>query len=752
MISRSDLLRAGGALIVSFGVPSAADALAPVLPAGTQPLYPRVDPAKLDSWIAIDHDGRVTVFTGRIDFGQHKKTAFAQIVAEELDVPFAAVNVVMGDTARTPNQGSSSASDGMFYGARPLRHAAAEARRVLVNLAAQRLDVPPADIVVNDGILSSPQGSERLSFAQLIGSDRFNVALTVTNPDSLITDVTGIAKPKDPRAYTIVGTSIPGVDIPAKVDGTFARVQNVRLPGMLHARLVLPPAPGAHVVRVGALDAASHGKVQLIVKGDLIGLVAANEWNAIRAAEKLHVDWTAPQALPGGDGFASYLRTAPPMFPQKQPSPPVGDVDAALAGAAQTFAADFNYPAQSHGMIGPACGVADVRTDHAVVYAGTQDPGATRAAVADMLRMPLESVRLIPVEPSGAYGRLGLDDATVAAAVLSHAAGKPVRVQFTRDQEHTWAPLQPPSSFTMRAGVDATGKIIGWDQQEWSWAWVDAELPLMLVPKDDIIGKRVPLFRGVAGGESNAYSFDTMRLRSNTAPPLLRGWAMRSPGRVQVNFAGEQFIDEIAAATGQDPIVLRLRHVTDERTLAVLHRVADLSRWQTRPSPHPDARSSARIAHGRGVALVANQRGTFIATVAEVEVDRVTGHVAVKRIFSAVDPGLVVNPNGLLAQIEGATIYGTSRALKEQITHDRSRVTSDDWKSYPILRFTEVPEIAVAVINRPELPPGGIGEPPNTTPAAAIGNAIFDAAGIRLREIPYSPARVKAALAALVPA
>jgi nicotinate dehydrogenase subunit B len=515
---------------------------------------------------------------------------------------------------------------------------------------------------------------------------------------------------------------------------------------MLHARLVLPPVPGAHVAKVGTWTAAGHEGVRVIREGDFIAVVARTEWAAVKAADALDVKWTTVD-LPHNDAVFSYLRNAPPVFPEHQVFKPVGDIENALREASKTFTSVYNYPAQNHGMIGPSCGVADARDGGVVAYAGTQDPPTTRAAIAKLLQLSESNVRVVPVEPSGCYGRLGVDDATVAAAYLSKKIGKPVRVQLMRAQEHVWEPVQQPSSFTLRAGIDATGKVTAWDQQEWSWGWAEDELPLMLVPGSNLKADTIPLYRQPGGGETSSYAFGAMRGRAYTATPLLRGTAMRSPGRIQINFAGEQFLDEIAAATAQDPIAFRLRHTVDSRTTEILHRAVEAANWQSRSSPSPDARSTDRIAKGRGIAIVSNQRNTYVATVAEVEVDRQTGGVAVKRMVVVVDPGIVVNPDGIRAQIEGATIYGTSRALKEEVTYDGSKVTSKDWISYPILRFSEIPEIEITLIDRKDLAPGGIGEPPNTTPAAAIGNAIFDALGVRLREMPFTPQRIKAALA-----
>jgi nicotinate dehydrogenase subunit B len=740
-LTRSAWLQTSGAVIVSFGLP-----FRPGVAEGAAPGRP--DPSQLDSWLAVSSNGTVTAYTGRVDFGQRKRTAYAQIIAEELDVPVGAIVLVMGDTALTVSQGASTASDGIYHGARPLRHAAAEARRVLLELASKQLGVPASQLTVSNGIVSAAgDPSQRVAYGALIGNRRFNVTLKVVRDERPALDVQGQAQPKDPSRYTIVGRSVPAAEIPHKVAATWPRVHNVRLAGMLHARLILPPAVGAHVVRVGGFEEPAPRGVRVVAKGDFVAVLSENEWTAIQGAERLAVTWTHAETLPGNDRVFEYLRTAPSSAPPETVVK-VGDVDAALPAAAKTFTAQYNYPSQNHGMIGPSCGVADVKTDEATVYAGTQDPAKTRSAIARLLDVPEQNVRVVPVEPSGCYGRLAVDDATVAAAVLSQHVGRPVRVQMTRGQEHTWEPLQPPSTFSFRAGVDASGKIIAWDHQEWTWGYVGDELPVMLIPRGKIKAGAPPHVRPPGGGAVSAYTFANARVVGNPVAPLLRGLFMRSPGRIQVNFAGEQFMDEIAAATGQDPIAFRLRHTTDERTAAVLNDVAKAAGWESRPSPSLDARSSARIARGRGVAVVAGQRNTYVATVAEVEVDRRTGNVRVRRMTVAVDPGLVVNPDGIRAQIEGATIFATSRALKEEVRYDRIKLTTSDWLTYPILRFTEVPDVRIALLNRTDLPPGGIGEPPNTTPPAAIGNAIFDATGIRLRELPYTPARVKAGLQA----
>jgi nicotinate dehydrogenase subunit B len=743
-VTRSALLKAaGGALVVSFALPltrRAADAASPGRP----------NPAQLDSWLAVSRDGTITTYTGRVDFGQHKRIAFAQIVAEELDVPVAAVTVIMGDTSLTVNQGASSASNGISAGAKPLRHAAAEARFVLLNLAAKRLGVPVDQLRVKDGVVRVVADSAKaIAYGELLDDRRFNVVMKVTNDDTLALDITGQSQPKDPSLYTLVGKPLPATEIPFMVRATWPRVHNVRLPGMLYAQLVLPPTPGAHVINVGALGTRIPDVVRIVAKGDFVAVVATTEWAAIRGAQALDVTWSRAETLPRDGNVFAYLRSATPQpdFPQRNVKS-TGDAESVIHAASKTYAAEYHFPMQSHGMIGPSCGVADVVGNEATVYAGTQDPAETRSSIATLLDIPEQNVRLIPVEPSGCYGRLNIDDATVAAAYLSQQVRRPVRVQFTRGQEHTWEVFQPPSTFSMRAAVDASGQVVAWEQNEWTWSWTENELPSMLLAKAAIIGTAPPLFRPPGGGDFSNYPFPNLQVLGNTVAPLLRGTQMRSPGRIQANFASEQFMDEMAAAANEDAIAFRLRHGLDDRATAVLKEVAKTSGWRSRPSPNPDATSNARIARGRGVALVSSQKGTYVATVAEVAVDRQTGNVRVEKMTVAVDAGLIINPSGMRAQVEGATLFATSRTLKEAVTFDRARVTSSDWLSYPILRFTEIPDIQISLINRVDLPAGGIGEPPNTTPPAAIGNAIYDALGVRIRELPFTRDRVKAALRA----
>lgn len=741
--NRSRFLQASAGLVVACGIP--APLRAAVATGEAHAPFPAVSPASLDSWLAIMPDGSVTGFTGRNDSGQGKETAFAQVIAEELDVRVSTVLMVMGDTARTNDQGGSFASDGLLDGARPLRHAAAEARAFLLRLASTRLNVPVEQLRTHDGaVLVAAVSSRRITYAGLVGGRRFDVKLNVTGSGRSL-DIIGTVPVKDPKTYTIVGTSVPRFDIPAKVSGTYARVQNVRLPGMLHGRLVPPPAYGAEVVRFGGLKEPIDGVIKVVRKDNFVAVVARDEWTAIRGARSVDVTWSTPQHLVTGDLFDA-MRKMPANAPVRA-VPLEGDVEAALAVAQTKLQATYDFPIQNHGMMGPSCAVADVRPGEVTLYSGTQYPVITRRNVAAMLGVPLESVRVIWHQTAGCYGRMTMDDSVSAAALLSQAVGAPVRVQFMREDEHAWEPHIAPYTFAMRAGMDANGHVTVWDQDVWTWGLgPQAELPWILSGTAPPNPGRFS-FAKIGGGDAPTYKFANQRSTGHPiTTPMVRSIDMRSPGYIQANFANESFVDELAAKAGKDPIQFRLEHALEGRAVDVLHAVERLSKWERRPSPSAAARGSGRIARGRGVAVVSGQKSTWVATVAEVEVDRLTGVVRPTRMFVAVDAGLIVNPDGLRNQIEGATLFGTSRALKEELTWNASAVTSTNWANYPILRFTDVPDVEIVTIDRIEQPPGGIGEPPNTTAPAAIGNAVFDATGVRLRRVPFTSTRVKLAL------
>jgi CO/xanthine dehydrogenase Mo-binding subunit len=755
--SRQTFLKGGGALVVAFGVPLSMTTAA----TGQAVPYPFAQHTELDSWLKIGADGKVTVFTGRVDSGMHKQTSFGQIVAEELDVAFEAIHIVMGDTALVPNQGGSTSSDGLLNGGKPLRHAAAEARRVLLNMAATKLGVPVAQLTVSDGVVRT--GAQRVTYGELIGSGLLNTKVTQLSSGTTV-DIQVQAKVKDPSTYKVIGKSIPSVAIPAKTKGVWPRVHNIRVAGMLHARVIMPPDPAAELVSVDGFRQRVPDLVKVVAKGNFLAVVARTEWGATQAMRSIKVTWKGTQTLPGSGNIFNHLRTAPPVRTTLVSN--VGNVEAGLSGAAKTFAQQYNFPAQMHGMIGPNAAVADVRDGKAMVWSGTQDPPKTQQEVAQILGFPATSVRVQVSESSGAYGRLGLDDAAAGAAYLSQQVGKPVRVQWTREQEHAWSPQFPPYAYDIRAGVDSTGKIVAWEHKEYAWGTNSLNQVLQLAARTPIASTNTGSNRPPGGGDVSAYNFGNFRQIGVGVPALIRGTFMRSPGRIQVNWAGEQFLDEIASATGQDPIAFRLRHLgenidpytsvsTKPRMTAALEMVKQAANWETRPSPGPGATSKDRIVKGRGVSLVASQRSAYVANVAEVEVDKKTGKVRVTRFVAAVDGGQIVNPVGIKAQIEGCIIYATSRTLMERVVFDKKQVLISDWVNYPILRFNDVPDIEIALISRMDLRGAndsfvnsGIGEPPNTSPPAAIANAFFDATGVRIREMPLSPAKVRAALKA----
>ena len=759
-LSRKTFLKGGGALIVGFGLAGAG--FTARAQAGT---FPVVDPGQLDSWLAIDADGMVTIRTGRVDQGQGKGTAYGQIAAEELDVRFEHVKVVMGDTGVTPNQGKSTATDGIKQGALPVRNAAAQARATLVGLASAKLGVPVSQLSVSDGVVSTANGSAKVGYGELIGGKLFNVKMTVTGPtayngQSTNVNVTPTAPLKDPAAYKIVGTSVPRVDIPAKVTGTFTYTQNIAVPGMVHARMVLPPAVGAYPRMVPKLVSAKFTKqppagAQLVVKGNFVAVVADDEWKAIQARTLVDAKWADDPAVKNLGNYYASLRSSPNNEFNLADSVTVrGNVDAALAAAgSKAVTARYDYPQQIHGLIGPSVAIAsyDRAKGSMLIWAGSQNLVQTRADVAQMLGIPLDDIRVLYTEQSSLFGRGGVDDVAPAAALLSHELGKPVRVQWMRQDEQAWSPHQPGRTHDLRGAVDGGGKISAWQEESWGIrARWDQGWPLPWL----LLGTAKPVDAGSSGATGTpSYVIANQRNVSHSVDPLTRPMYMRTVAGTQQTFVQESFMDELAAAAGADPIAFRVKHLdpaaaTTPRALAVLQEVQRRSGWQTRPSPA--GASSDTVVRGRGVAL-SPAAACCIANVAEVEVNRKTGVVKVTRFFAAAELGTtLVNPDGVKNQLQGGSIMGLSRALKEETRFGKDSVRSTDWVSYPILRFTDMPTMLdlVVLTSAPSIPGGGIGEPSSIAVPAAIGNAIFDATGVRLRSIPFTPARVRAALKA----
>ncbi|MGI8691241.1 MAG: molybdopterin cofactor-binding domain-containing protein [Thermomicrobiales bacterium] len=694
---------------------------------------------QVDSWLAIMNDGNVTVFSGKVELGTGVQTALAQIVADELDVPFGRITMVMGDTARTPDEGYTAGSATIQSSGVALRQASAEARQALLALASDRLGAPAARLTVKDGIVSMQSDpTKNVTYAALIGNQRFN------------RKVSGKAPLKNPDQYTVVGTPVPRVDITAKIIGGAAYVQDFLVPGMQHGRVVRPSGVGATLQNLDEGSVANlPGIVKVVRNGNFVGVVAEREEQAINAAQQLKVTWQTAANLPKMEDLFTFLRNQTATDKSLKND---GDVDGALKGAAKTLHATYQQPYQMHGSIGPSCAVADVRPDKAMIWSSTQGVYPLRGALAQLLGIPADSMQVVHMEGSGCYGHNGFDDAAADAVLLSKAVGKPVRVQWMRQDEHAWEPKGPAMVMDVTGGLDAQGNVVAWDYGVWTptHSTRPGGMAGNLLAGQLIASPAPAAKNGTTGGDRNAptnYTFKNNRVVAHwLANSPLRPSALRSLGGVANTFANESFMDELAAAAGADPVQFRLHHLDDPRAIAVVRKVADLAGWQSRPSPGPDA-SGNGMANGRGISFIRYENNlAYCAAVAEVAVDRGSGQVQVKRVSVAHDCGLIINPDGLKNQIEGNVIQATSRALKEQVTFDQSRVTSIDWRSYPILTFPEVPTVDIALINQPHEPALGVGEISSLPIAAAIANAIFDAIGHRIRTIPFTPATVKAAL------
>ena len=750
--TRRQFLKGTGALIVSFNLfPSATDLFAQSMLSGEP------DPTKLDSWIAVSQDGTVTVFTSKVELGTGIETALAQIAAEELDVSWRKIKVDMGDTEKTIDQATTSGSRTIERAGPQIRQAAAAARKELLRLASEKLGAPAEKLTVRDGVVSIVGNpAKRVSYAQLIGGKRFNVTIQAEGRAGelkLAQDV----KAKDPKEYQTVGKPVPRFDLPPKVTGEAVYVHDVRIPGMLHGRVVRPPVVNTSPASVDE-DSVKNipGFVKVVRQGSFVGIVAKTEWAAIQAAQALKVTWAKPTSkIPANaEELYGYLKNTKSFTTLKAAEK--GDPAAALAQSKKTYEATFRWPFQMHAMIGPSCAAADVRGEKATIWSGCQGPFRTRAAVAGLLNLPEKNVRVIYHEASGSYGRMSNDDGAEDAALLSRAVGAPVRVQWSRQDEHAWEPKGPAQLQTLKAGVDDQGKIIAWEFTDHSLPWTVSSITTLLASQQIGIKSKTPGSGNGNQGGGDIYAFENLKVMAEQIPWLqtepfpLRTSNLRAPGQLSRCFASETLLNEIAADLGVDPVEFRLRYLTgDPRGAAVLKTAAEKSQWQKRSSPA--ASSTATTATGRGIAMT-RRSGGYAAAVAEVEVNKSTGKVTVRRVTLAHDCGLIVNPDGVKNQVEGNIIQGVSRALFEEVQFDSSGVTSLDWKSYPILTFPDMPELDIALVNRPEVAPLGAGELATVPVPAAIANGVFDATGIRLREVPFTPKRILAGVAALAKA
>jgi nicotinate dehydrogenase subunit B len=729
-IARRQFLKATGALIVAFGFPLDAEVQGtPVLRTSGGPLPPN----QLDSWLVIQKDGRITVRTGKVELGTGVSTSLRQIVAEELDHPFEKIDWIQGDTANTVDQAPTFGSQTIKRGGSQLRQAAAEAKATLLSLAASRLSVPAESLRVAHGmIIVDGDAKKKISFADVLGGTAFN------------REITGKTKPKPPSEYKLVGQPVPRADIPGKITGEHLYLQNLRLPGMLHGRVIRPASVGG---KLTGIDEASiqeiPGVVKIVVKDAFVSVVCEREEQAIRAARELKITWKTEQTLPPMKELFDALKKIPS---NDKPPANTGDVEAALSAAAKTFQATYRWPYQLHASMGPSCAVADVKGSEATIWSATQGAHQLRPTIAQLIGVSPANVRVIYVEAAGCYGHNGADDAAADAALLSQAVGKPVRVQWMRYDEHAWEPLGPAMVVEVRGGLDPEGNVLAWDFHGWTpthSSRPNGRAGSLLAGLLTNMSPGTPNQSGADRNADHTYNFKNNRvmvhwLRSSP----LRASALRGLGSPQNTFANESFMDELAIAAGADPVEFRLRHLDDGRAKAVLEAAAKRADWSNRLRS-----SAAGVKSGRGVAFVRYDRTeAYVAAVADVEVNPADGEVRVKRVIVAHDCGLIINPDGLRNQIEGNVIQATSRALKEEVKFDRSMVTSLDWTLYPILKFPEIPDVIIELINRPDQPAVGAGEATTSAIPAAIANSIYNATGARLRTVPFTPERVKTAM------
>ena len=689
----------------------------------------------VDAFLAIHTNSSVTLFTGKVDLGTGARAALRQMAAEELDVAIDRITMIEGDTALTPDQGPTAGSAGVSRGGVQIRQAAATARQALLTLAAQRLGRPVADLEIIDGVVRPKSGPPGLSFGELVGDRR--LSLTVDPKAPL----------KDPRTYRIVGKPIKRPDVPAKVTGRHIFVHDFSVPGMLHGRVIRPPAVGASLTSVDESSITSIPGVRVIRIGSFLGVVADTEWNAVRAARQLKASWSSWAGLPDHARLFESIRATP--VEREETIAKRGDLSSLSAGTGPALVATYQWPIQTHGSIGPSCAVADVRPDRATIWTGSQATHRFQSAFARILGLPRDKVRLIYLDGSGCYGMNGHEDAAADAALMSKAVGRPVRVQWAREDEHGWDPKGPPQLLELRAAVDAAGQVLAWDAQAWLPA-ATAGLPNIPLLGPQEAGIPQPLGRSAGLIQQNVdppYQFPNVQAVVHWLKDTpLRPSNIRAPGKVANTFATESFTDEVAALVGADPLAFRLRYLTNPRGLEVLRRLAARMAWIPRPSPRR-ADPKAAILTGRGMAYVHYKHNeNHVAMGMEVEVERRTGNIRVTRVLCAHDCGLMINPDCVQSQLEGSILQSLSRTLLEEVTFDRSRVTSVDWSSYPILTFPNVPAIELELIDRPDQPPMGVGEAASTPVPAALANAVFDATGVRLRSVPFRADRVKSAL------
>jgi nicotinate dehydrogenase subunit B len=767
-LSRRNFIKGSGLLVVSVGAAAVAGPFAADTSAQAAGPYPDPNFRQLDSWIVIHENNSATFYVGKTDCGQGTGTAFRQMMSDELDIAYDKTSCIMGSTDITVDQGGSGGSDAIQTDGWPMRRVAAEARRVLLEMASARFAVPVDLLAVSEGVITvKADPSRTVTYGELIGGKRFNVTLTGNNVDA----TTGVAKVKPVQELKIVGQSPQRYDIPAKVDGSLKWAVDVKVPGMVHARNVKPPVAGAKLIGIDESSVRSlPGFIKVVSKGNYVAVVCEREEQAVKAARQLKVNWQKPATspFPTSEDLYTYMRSATPT---SKPAPTVkGNPDTALAGASKVVEAEYDVPFQGHTAFAPAHAMADPSNGQMTIYSNDMKSYGMRSGVAQFLGIPREQVRVVWMEGPQGYGRTAADDAGFEAAFLAKEIGRPVRVQWMRHEETGWDTKGPAFTFKIRGGLDGQGNLIALDYNAQAADYCHVgynEADTVLIAQ--LMGtRRSTPAAGSAGAPSDMYEIPNKRTASQVVSlPLvwetpLRTGNLRDPNGPQVTFATESFIDELAAAAKADPVEFRMRLLTagttDDsgfkraRSIAVVKAAAEAFGWDSRHSPK--TLDSGSILTGRGIAYSFRNQ-TVVAEIAEVEVNRRTGHVWVKRLVCAHDCGLVINPEGLRRTIEGGMLHSLSRALHEEVRFDAEKTTGVDWISHPSLRHTDTPaKIDVVLVNgdpnpnRPDLPHYGAGETVCKPLIAAVANAVYDATGVRLRRVPFRDARVLAALKA----
>lgn len=756
-LDRRGFLKSAGALIVGFSIAGTElDAQF-----GNAPIPGAPPNDQLDSWIAIGADGRITAYSGKEELGQGISTAQQQLVAEELSMPFERVKLIYCDTALTPDQAytSGSQSHPTNFNHRNLALACATAREALFRMASERLGVSSEQLMASDGVISVvSDASKKVTYAELVGGKKLR--LTVDKS----------AKRKHPSQWKVLGKPIGRSDMPAMATGQFEYVHNVRLPGMLHGRVVRPPTVGATVVSVDEASVKDlPGVVKVVIRKNFVGVVAEKPWQAIQAAAKLKVNWTSGTELPKQAEFYEFVRKLPSRDILLVDS---NDTSQTFATAASLIKARYDHPYQMHGSVGTSCAVADVTGDRATLYSPTQGVWYQKTTGAMILGLKPENVHVIFRRGSGCYGLNGADTVSYDALVLSQAVGKPVRVELSRKDEMAWENYGNAWTIDQRAGLDAKGNIIAWEHEAWTPSL--GNRPGANTPGNVITGmllgyepapfapgpppeprsynngsNGIPSYvaghvGGVNGGTGIVKSEKV--LVHTVQSPYWTG-PLRSPARLQNTFAHESFMDELAAAVKTDPVEYRLRHLHHKRVIGVLKAATSAANWNSRPSPKP-GNPKTGVVTGRGVACVAYEGDNgYTGIVVEAAVDQGSGKVTVNQMWVAIDAGPISNPDGLRNQAEGGALQGMSRALGEEVTWDGTKITSIDWRTYHSLPLGfEIPRIECVLVNQPDEVATGAGETSITVVAAAMANAIFDATGARTRQIPFTTERVRGAL------